>query len=96
MYEVKLKPQAQKFIKRQGRKVQRQLIKRIENLQKDPRPPGNTLLDSEKKIYRVRSGNYRIVYQVKDKTLLVIVAKVDDCKDIYKNLEYVKKRLGKT
>ena len=95
MYKIEYKRRAQKFIEAQSRKVKRQLIKRIEDLQKDPRPPGNTLLDSEKKIYRVRSGNYRIVYQVKDKVLLVIVAKVDDRKDIYKNLKYVKKRLPK-
>ena len=95
MYKIEYKRRAQKFIEAQTRKVKRQLIERIEDLQKDPRPPGTILLDSEKKIYRVRSGNYRIVYQVKDKVLLVIVAKVDDRKDIYKNLKYVKKRLGK-
>ncbi len=95
MYKIEYKRRAQKFIEAQSRKIQRQLIKRIEDLQNDPRPPSNTLLDSEKKIYRVRSGNYRIVYQVKDKVLLVIVAKVDDRKSIYKNLKYVKKRLGK-
>ncbi len=95
MYKVELKPQAQKFIEAQSRKIQRQLVKRIEALQEDPRPPGSKLLDGRKKIYRVRSGNYRIVYQVKDKVLLVIVAKVDDRKNIYKNLKYVIERLGK-
>ena len=95
MYKIEYKRRAQKFIEAQSRKIQRQLFKRIEDLQKDPRPPGTTLLDSEKNIYRIRSGNYRIVYQVRDKVLLVIVAKVDDRKDIYKNLKYVKKRLGK-
>ena len=95
MYEVKLKPQAQRFIKHQSRKVKRQLIKNIEALQKDPRPPSSRLLDGRKKIYRVCSGNYRIVYQVKDKVLLMIVAKVDDRKNIYKNLKYVTDRLGK-
>lgn len=95
MYKVELKPQAQKFIEHQGRKVQRQLVSRIEALQKDPRPAGSKLLDDKKKIYRVRSGSYRIVYQVQDKVLLVIVASVDNRKNIYKNLKYLKKRLGK-
>ena len=94
MYEVELKPQAQRFIERQRGKVKRQLIKNIEALKEDPRPPNSKLLHSRKKIYRVRSGNYRIVYQVKDKVLLVIVAKVDDRKDIYKkNLKYLIKVL---
>lgn len=95
MYRIEYKRKAQKFIEAQSRKVQRQLISKIEDLQKDPRPAGAKCLDSEKKIYRVRSGNYRIIYQVRDKVLLVIIAKVDDRKDIYRNLEYVKKRLGK-
>jgi len=93
MYRVELKPQAQKFIERQSRKVRRQLIRRIEDLKEEPRPPGSRLLDDEKKIYRIRSGNYRIVYQIRDKVLLVIVAKVDDRKDIYKNLNYLIRRL---
>ena len=93
MYRVELKPQAQKFIERQSQKVRRQLIRRIEDLKEDPRPPGSRLLDDEKKIYRIRSGNYRIVYQIRDKVLLVIVAKVDDRKDIYKNLNYLIRRL---
>jgi mRNA interferase RelE/StbE len=93
MYKVELKPQAQKFIERQSQKVRRQLIRRIEDLKEDPRPPGSRLLDDERKIYRIRSGNYRIVYQIRDKVLLVIVAKVDDRKDIYKNLNYLIRRL---
>ena len=95
MYKIEYKRRARKFIEAQSRKVQRQLIKNIEALQEDPRPAGSKLLDDGKKIYRVRSGNYRIVYQIQDKVLLVIVAKVDDRKDIYKNLKYVKKSLPK-
>jgi len=95
MYKIQYKRKAQKFIEAQSRKVQRQLISKIEDLQKDPRPAGTKCLDSEMKIYRIRSGNCRIIYQVRDKVLLVIVAKVDDRKDIYRNLENIKKRLGK-
>ena len=86
MYTVRLKPQAQKFIKAQSKKVQRQLIQRIEALQEDPRPPASKCLDSQKNIYRVRSGNFRILYQTKDKELLVIIARAGDRKDIYNNL----------
>lgn len=96
MYKIKYKPKAQKFIEgQQSQKIRRQLIKKIEDLQKDPRPPGSKLLDSEKDIYRVRTGNYRIIYQVRDKVLLVIIAKVGDRKDIYRNLDYLVKALGR-
>jgi len=86
MYTVELKPQAGRFIEGQNWKIQRQLIRRIEALRKDPRPAGSKLLHAAKKIYRVRSGNFRIIYQIKDKKLLVIIVKVRDRKDIYRNL----------
>jgi mRNA interferase RelE/StbE len=89
MYKIKYKPKAQKFIEGQSPKIKRQLIKKIEDLQKNPRPQGSRLLDSEKNIYRIRTGNYRIIYQVRDKVLLIIVAKVGDRKDVYRNLEYL-------
>lgn len=87
MYTVELKPQAQKFIERQSKKIQRQLITKIETLRKNPRPPNCKLLHSSKRIYRIRTGNYRIIYQIKDQILLVIIAKVGDRKDVYKNLK---------
>lgn len=95
MYTVKLKPQAQKFIEAQSKKVQRQLIQRIEALQEDPRPPASKCLDARKKIYRVRSGPYRIIYQIKGRELLVIIAKVGDRKNVYNNLKVLLKHLAK-
>ena len=89
MYKIKYKPKAQKFIEGQSLKIKRQLIKKIEDLQENPRPPGSKLLDSEKNIYHIRTGNYRIIYQVRDKVLLIIVAKAGDRKDVYRNLEYL-------
>lgn len=86
MYAIELKPQAQKFIEKQPKKIQRQLIAKIELLQKDPRPAQSKLLQSDKQIYRLRSGDFRIIYQIKDDRLLVLVAKVGNRKDIYKNL----------
>jgi mRNA interferase RelE/StbE len=86
MYAIELKPQAQKFIEEQSKKVQRQLVGKIESLRDNPRPSNSKLLDSSKNIYRLRSGNYRIIYQIKDEKLLVLVAKVANRKDAYKNL----------
>jgi mRNA interferase RelE/StbE len=86
MYAIELKPQAQKFMEKQPKKIQRQLVAKIESLQKDPRPAQSRLLHSDRQIYRLRSGDYRIIYQIKDDRLLVLVVKVDNRKDVYKNL----------
>ena len=86
MYSIKLKPRASKFIEAQPKKIQRQLITRIEALATNPRPSGSKQLYADERIYRIRSGNYRIIYQIQDKILLVMVIKIGDRKDIYRHL----------
>jgi mRNA interferase RelE/StbE len=88
MYSVELKPAAQRFIAAQAKKIQRQLIEQIEALAHNPRPANSKLLNTKEKLYRVRSGNYRIIYQIQDRKLLIVVIKVGDRKDIYKHLGY--------
>ena len=89
MYNVRLKPKAQKSIKKQPRKIQQQLIRQVESLAVNPRPSNCKQLDSQKQIYRLRSGNFRIIYQIQNKKLVVIIAEVGNRKDIeriYRNL----------
>ena len=81
-----MKPRASKFIEAQPAKIQRQLFAHIEALALNPRPAGCKLLYSDEKIYRIRSGNYRIIYQIQDKILLVVVVKIGDRKNIYRHL----------
>jgi mRNA interferase RelE/StbE len=86
MYSVELKPQAQKFIEAQPRKIQGQLIKKIEALAGNPHPASSKLLHSEKKLYRIRSGDYRIIYQVQHENLLILIVKVGHRRNIYERL----------
>ncbi|MDD5327600.1 MAG: type II toxin-antitoxin system RelE/ParE family toxin [Phycisphaerae bacterium] len=87
MYAVKLKPQAAKFIAAQpNKKIQRQLIAHIEALAVNPRPVGSKLLHTQEKLYRIRSGDYRIIYQIQDKILLVVIVSIGNRKDIYRYL----------
>jgi mRNA interferase RelE/StbE len=86
MYSIELKPRASKFIEAQSAKIQRQLLAHIEALASNPRPPGCKLLYANEKLYRIRSGNYRIIYQIRDKILLVVIVKVGDRKNIYRDL----------
>lgn len=86
MYAIGLKPRAARFISAQSKKIQRQLITHIEALAVNPHPAGCRLLYANEKLYRIRSGNYRIIYQIQDKKLLVIVVKIGDRKEIYLHL----------
>ncbi len=86
MYKIELKPRAQKFIAAQSKKIQRQLIQRIESLAADPHPRGSKLLHTKERLYRVRSGSYRIIYQVQHDKLIVAVATVGHRRDVYERL----------
>jgi mRNA interferase RelE/StbE len=61
--------------------VQR-FLKRIEQLAYNPRPPGSEKLTSEEK-YRIRQGNYRILYTVEDDLVIVTVVKIGHRRDVY-------------
>ena len=61
------------------------VIKRIEALAIDPRPVGCEKLTGQE-FYRIRQGNYRIVYSIQDNELTVWVVKISHRKDIYKRL----------
>ena len=85
-YRVLIKPSAVKEIEAVSRKKDRQrIVKRIEQLGDDPRPVGCQKLSGQN-WYRVRQGQYRIVYGVEDDQLVVYVVKVGHRKDVYRAL----------
>jgi mRNA interferase RelE/StbE len=59
------------------------ILRRIEALRIDPRPIGVEKL-SGRGIYRVRQGVYRILYEIRDNELIVVVVKVGHRSDVYK------------
>jgi mRNA interferase RelE/StbE len=57
---------------------------KIDSLAHDPRPRGVEKLSGEENLYRVRVGNYRIIYQLQDAQLIVLVVKVGHRRDVYR------------
>jgi len=60
------------------------IMERIGNLADDPRPAGSEKLSSQDK-YRVRQGNYRIVYSIQDTELTVWVVKIGHRREVYRS-----------
>ncbi len=58
------------------------ILRETESLSDDPRPSGSQKLTGDEK-YRIRQGNYRIIYSIEDDRLIVIVVKVGHRKQIY-------------
>lgn len=59
------------------------ILRRIRQLADDPRGPGVEKLSGQDK-YRVRQGNYRIIYEIVDETLVVIVVRIGHRRDVYR------------
>ncbi len=83
-YEVFIKPSAAKELEGVGTKKDRQrIVARIRELTENPRPPGFQKLSGADK-YRIRCGNYRIVYSINDDELLVQIAKIGHRREVYR------------
>ena len=84
-YKILVKPSASKEIDAVGQKKDRQrIVLRIQSLGENPRPLGCEKLAGHLDRYRVREGNYRILYSIDDEKLLVDVVKVGHRKDVYR------------
>ena len=83
-YSVLIKPSAVKEIEGIALKRDRQrMVNRIKKLASNPRPSGSEKLLSQEK-YRIRQGQYRVIYSISDKDLGVYVVKVGHRKDVYR------------
>lgn len=59
------------------------ILRRVEALADDPRPPGSEKLSGQER-YRVRQGNYRILYEIVDDELVVTVVKIGHRRHVYR------------
>ncbi len=84
---VKYKIQVKKSAAKELRKIpQKELVKilgKIENLSTNPHPTGSIKLTNQEK-YRIRIGNYRVLYSIEDNILTVFIVKVGHRKNIYR------------
>jgi mRNA interferase RelE/StbE len=84
-YSVILKTSAAKDVEQIDRRIDRERIaRRILALADNPRPFGPEKLEGFEFTYRVRQGDYRIVYDIDDATATVFVLKVRHRKDVYR------------
>lgn len=82
-YRLLIKPSAVKELEVVPRKDRRRLAMRMRDLAEQPRPPGAEKLSGHD-LYRVRQGNYRILYEIIDHDLTVTVMKIGHRRDVYR------------
>ena len=83
-YQIEVAPAAFRVMKKLDRHAQARIQAAIELLADNPRPPGAKKLIGGEGEWRVRTGDYRIVYEIDDGILLVLVIAVGHRRDVYR------------
>jgi mRNA interferase RelE/StbE len=84
-YTVKISRPAEKFLRGlTDKKLYQRLREALTALEENPRSVNSVKLQSNEELYRVRVGDYRIVYQIQDKQLIVLVVQVGYRREIYR------------
>jgi mRNA interferase RelE/StbE len=83
-FEVRLRPAARRQLESLERPVQRRLVDAMAGLAEDPRPAGVKALQGLPGLLRLRVGAYRVLYQVRDDELLVLVLTLGNRRDVYR------------
>ncbi|MCK4639766.1 MAG: type II toxin-antitoxin system RelE/ParE family toxin [Candidatus Marinimicrobia bacterium] len=84
MYKVIIKPSVVKAGKKLPEGDREKLFEAISNIVKKPRPYNCKKLRRFERLYRIRVGIYRIIYEIQDDELIILVLKVSHRKDVYR------------
>ncbi|MBF2015996.1 MAG: type II toxin-antitoxin system RelE/ParE family toxin [Rivularia sp. T60_A2020_040] len=84
-YDIQFSKSASKQIKKLSSEVQERIQTKIDNLAIEPRPDGIKKLKGRENAYRIRVGDYRIIYDIFDEVLLITVVEVGHRSNIYQN-----------
>ena len=84
LYQIEFSRQADRQFRNLPSQIQQRLKPRIDSLAATPRPHGSEKLSGADQLYRIRVGDYRIVYAVEDDRLLVLVVKVGHRREVYR------------
>lgn len=82
-YSIQWKRSAEKELRRLPKEVIPRIVQAVENLSRNPYPPGVRKLVGSEHTYRVREGDYRIVYDVRETVLTIEIIRVRHRKDVY-------------
>jgi mRNA interferase RelE/StbE len=87
VYKVRFNAHAQKAFRKLTRDVQARLKPAITALSLEPRPDGCRKLNGFEAVYRIRVGDFRVIYEVQDEVLVVLVLTAGHRRQVYRRFE---------
>ncbi len=86
IFAVEFRPAVLKSLKRFPKCDLVRIKKKIDDLSRNLPDPATTKMKGNNSFHKIRSGNYRIIYEIHDDRLVILVVKIGHRKDVYKNL----------
>lgn len=83
-YEIEISESAEKYLGKIPKKDRLKIIAKIDALEEETMPIGSKKLQGHKVLYRIRSGDYRIVYSIIKNQLIVLIVEIGHRKEIYR------------
>jgi len=84
VYEVYLERTAERDLKRLSADIFHRIIIRIKSLAKDPKPSGSLKIRGSKSDWRIRIGDYRVIYEIDERTNAVKVMRIRHRREVYR------------
>lgn len=85
-YTIEFRPVVLKSLKKIPKRDLVRIKKKVEDLATDLPDPNTTKMKGDNTFHKVRSGTYRILYEIHNERLVILVVKIGHRKDVYKNL----------
>ncbi|MDA3790631.1 MAG: type II toxin-antitoxin system RelE/ParE family toxin [Desulfobacula sp.] len=85
-YSIDFRPAVLKSLKRFPKRDLVRIKKKIEDIGQDLPEPNTTKMKGNNPFHKIRTGDYRIIYEIHDDRLIILIVKVGHRKDVYKGL----------
>lgn len=83
-YKIAISATAERQLRKISREDAIRILRSISLLAVDPRPAGCRKMSGYEDIYRIRIGNYRVIYEIDGKRIVIVILKIGHRKDIYR------------
>ena len=86
IYTIELKKSAAKALRKLSKAAQRRIVAKLTEFETSPPPTEETKMKGNNPFHRVRIGDYRIIYEIQDDILVILILKIGHRKDIYRQI----------
>ncbi len=85
-YRIEVKRSAAKALQKTPKADQKRIADKIDSLAQNPSNPDTTKMKGNNPFHKIRVGDYRIIYEIQEEVLIILIVKIGHRKDVYKGL----------